>query len=44
MQRAAYGGDVELKLKTLTEGTENLTALGHLVQWEGAQDIVFELL
>jgi hypothetical protein len=29
---------------TLTEGTENLTALGQLVQWEGAQDIVFELL
>ena len=29
---------------TLTEGTENLAALGHLVQWEGAQDIAFELL
>lgn len=29
---------------SLTEGTENLEALGKLVQWEGAQDIVFELL
>ena len=29
---------------TLTEGTEHFDALGQLVQWEGAQDITFELL
>jgi len=29
---------------TLTEGTEHFAALGQLVQWEGAQDITFELL
>lgn len=28
---------------TIVEGTENLKALGELVLWEGAQDILFEL-
>jgi hypothetical protein len=28
---------------TLTEGLENLPALGKMVLWNGAQDIVFEL-
>lgn len=28
---------------TITEGKENLRALGKLTLWEGAQDIVFEL-
>lgn len=28
---------------TVTEGRENLHALGELVLWEGAQDVVFEL-
>jgi hypothetical protein len=27
---------------TITEGRENLTALGKLTLWQGAQDIVFE--
>lgn len=27
---------------TVIEGRENLAALGHLVLWEGAQDILFE--
>ena len=29
---------------TLTEGLENLPALGRLVLWEGAQDILFEAM
>ena len=29
---------------TLTEGREHLRELGHVVLWEGAQDIVFERL
>ena len=29
---------------TLTEGLENLPALGKMVLWNGAQDIVFELV
>lgn len=29
---------------TLTSGQENLTALGRLTLWEGAQDIRFEIL
>lgn len=29
---------------TVTEGLENLTALGELALWKGAQDISFELL
>jgi hypothetical protein len=28
---------------TITEGNENLEALGELVLWKGAQDILFEL-
>lgn len=28
---------------TIVDGTENLRALGELVLWEGAKDIVFEL-
>jgi hypothetical protein len=28
---------------TITEGQENLRALGELVLWEGAQDVLFEL-
>jgi Protein of unknown function (DUF3830) len=28
---------------TITEGRENLVALGKMTLWEGAQDIVFEL-
>jgi hypothetical protein len=28
---------------TITEGTENLRALGELTLWKGAQDIVFEV-
>ena len=28
---------------TIVEGTENLKALGELVLWEGAQDVLFEL-
>ena len=29
---------------TLTSGLEQLTDLGQKVQWEGAQDVKFELL
>lgn len=29
---------------TLTDGLEQLGELGRLVQWEGAQDVSFELL
>jgi hypothetical protein len=28
---------------TITEGRENLRAMGVKVLWEGAQDVVFEL-
>lgn len=28
---------------TITEGSENLHALGNLTLWEGAQDVLFEL-
>jgi hypothetical protein len=28
---------------TVTDGTEQFAGLGRTVQWEGAQDIVFEL-
>ena len=28
---------------TITEGRENLAALGKLVLWEGAKDILFDL-
>jgi hypothetical protein len=29
---------------TIVEGREQLTALGKLVLWQGAQDIVFETM
>ncbi|PKB61677.1 MAG: cyclophilin-like superfamily protein [SAR202 cluster bacterium Casp-Chloro-G4] len=29
---------------TIVEGLENLAALGHMVLWEGAQDILFEAI
>ena len=41
---AAAGSLAGNHFLTLTSGLDNLAALGQLVQWDGAQDIKFELL